>query len=115
MSCGFLFSGSRRHTRCALVTGVQTCALPIYHVTLRVGATPETPLPRKPDALIVGRAADGQSLECLVVELDGTTDRPDGSTYHDRKSVVKGESVAVSVDPGGRSIIKKKMKRRKET
>src|SRR3546814_12508232 len=24
------FSSSRRHTRCALVTGVQTCALPIY-------------------------------------------------------------------------------------
>src|SRR3546814_6668650 len=29
----FLFSSRRRHTRCALVTGVQTCALPIllYH------------------------------------------------------------------------------------
>src|SRR3546814_20408570 len=26
---GFFFSGRRRHTRCALVTGVQTCALPI--------------------------------------------------------------------------------------
>src|SRR3546814_9966358 len=26
----FFFSSSRRHTRCALVTGVQTCALPIY-------------------------------------------------------------------------------------
>src|SRR3546814_15973016 len=25
----FFFSSSRRHTRCALVTGVQTCALPI--------------------------------------------------------------------------------------
>src|SRR3546814_9953354 len=24
------FSNRRRHTRCALVTGVQTCALPIY-------------------------------------------------------------------------------------
>src|SRR3546814_12594602 len=28
-SC-FFFSSRRRHTRCALVTGVQTCALPIY-------------------------------------------------------------------------------------
>src|SRR3546814_7193888 len=34
-SCGlylcvfFFFSSRRRHTRCALVTGVQTCALPI--------------------------------------------------------------------------------------
>jgi hypothetical protein len=49
------------------------------HVTLRVGGTK---LPRKPNARIVGRADDGESLECLVVELDGTTDRPDGSTYH---------------------------------
>src|SRR3546814_16657432 len=41
MSCGvrreeycllfiFFFSSRRRHTRCALVTGVQTCALPIF-------------------------------------------------------------------------------------
>src|SRR3546814_15645361 len=27
--CVFFFSSRRRHTRCALVTGVQTCALPI--------------------------------------------------------------------------------------
>src|SRR3546814_19084571 len=27
--CHFFFSSRRRHTRCALVTGVQTCALPI--------------------------------------------------------------------------------------
>src|SRR3546814_7242620 len=27
--CFFCFSSRRRHTRCALVTGVQTCALPI--------------------------------------------------------------------------------------
>src|SRR3546814_1709433 len=29
----FFFSSRRRHTRCALVTGVQTCALPIYGLT----------------------------------------------------------------------------------
>src|SRR3546814_8796385 len=29
MSFLFFFSSRRRHTRCALVTGVQTCALPI--------------------------------------------------------------------------------------
>src|SRR3546814_6223357 len=28
----FFFSSRRRHTRCALVTGVQTCALPIYRI-----------------------------------------------------------------------------------
>src|SRR3546814_2417164 len=33
----FFFSSRRRHTRCALVTGVQTCALPIcamYDISL---------------------------------------------------------------------------------
>src|SRR3546814_4248209 len=31
--CFFFFSSRRRHTRCALVTGVQTCALPISKTT----------------------------------------------------------------------------------
>src|SRR3546814_2201459 len=30
----FFFSSRRRHTSCALVTGVQTCALPIYKTEL---------------------------------------------------------------------------------
>src|SRR3546814_17808845 len=30
----FVVSSRRRHTRCALVTGVQTCALPIYGASL---------------------------------------------------------------------------------
>src|SRR3546814_3330720 len=30
----FFFASRRRHTRCALVTGVQTCALPIYKMRL---------------------------------------------------------------------------------
>src|SRR3546814_2470234 len=34
----FFFSSRRRHTRCALVTGVQTCALPIYLVRLEEAA-----------------------------------------------------------------------------
>src|SRR3546814_104921 len=34
MICVFFFSSRRRHTRCALVTGVQTCALPIWKSTL---------------------------------------------------------------------------------
>jgi hypothetical protein len=52
------------------------------HVTLRSGADADTPVPRKVDARIVGRSDDGRSLESLVVAIDGTTDRPDGSTYH---------------------------------
>src|SRR3546814_9213620 len=35
-SVGFVFSSRRRHTRCALVTGVQTCALPIYKEVYRI-------------------------------------------------------------------------------
>src|SRR3546814_16538543 len=31
----FFFSSRRRHTRCALVTGVQTCALPISGLSYR--------------------------------------------------------------------------------
>src|SRR3546814_293470 len=32
----FFFSSRRRHTRCALVTGVQTCALPIFEDTIAI-------------------------------------------------------------------------------
>src|SRR3546814_4391771 len=34
--CTFFFSSRRRHTRCALVTGVQTCALPISIIAILV-------------------------------------------------------------------------------
>src|SRR3546814_6998901 len=38
----FFFSSRRRHTRCALVTGVQTCALPIYaHAVVDEEAAPD--------------------------------------------------------------------------
>src|SRR3546814_7600146 len=36
----FFFSSRRRHTRCALVTGVQTCALPIFDSTC-IGVIPD--------------------------------------------------------------------------
>ncbi len=69
------------------------------HVTLRVGANAGTPLPRKPQsARIVGRADDEDSLECMVVELDGTTDRPDGSTYHITWSLGPGRKARESND-----------------
>src|SRR3546814_18092043 len=44
----FFFSSRRRHTRCALVTGVQTCALPIYDNALRIccARLPVPPGPR---------------------------------------------------------------------
>ena len=68
------------------------------HVTLRVGATPQTPLPPEPEAHVVGRADDGESLECLVVELDRTTDRPDGSTFHITWSLGSGRKARESND-----------------
>src|SRR3546814_8758835 len=40
----FFFSSRRRHTRCALVTGVQTCALPIWS-SRRVRAACRRPEP----------------------------------------------------------------------
>src|SRR3546814_7156763 len=35
----FFFSSRRRHTSCALVTGVQTCALPISHAHISGGVS----------------------------------------------------------------------------
>lgn len=51
------------------------------HVTLKADAL-QVPLPDPVSSAVVGHADDGDSLECLVVDLDGTTDRPDGSTFH---------------------------------
>jgi hypothetical protein len=51
------------------------------HVTLATNAK-DKPLPGPVEARIVGHADDGDSLECMVVEVDGATDRPDGSTFH---------------------------------
>src|SRR3546814_8112049 len=51
----FFFSSRRRHTRCALVTGVQTCALPIYPAPAGWNPRASVPLPgcksgtREPD------------------------------------------------------------------
>src|SRR3546814_6123907 len=44
----FCFSSRRRHTRCALVTGVQTCALPIFGVPGAACATPVLYAPSGP-------------------------------------------------------------------
>ena len=51
------------------------------HVTLKTDAASD-PLPQPVDAAIVGRADDNDGVECMVVEIDGATDRPDGSTFH---------------------------------
>src|SRR3546814_16710273 len=40
----FFFSSRRRHTSCALVTGVQTCALPISSDNCRSGGARQRPI-----------------------------------------------------------------------
>src|SRR3546814_6059482 len=44
----FFFSSRRRHTRCALVTGVQTCALPIWPRTAPRSVVPIAPIRSAP-------------------------------------------------------------------
>ena len=68
------------------------------HVTLESGAGEETPLPRPVNAQIVGHADDEDSLQCLVVQIDGKTDRPDGSTYHITWSLGPGRKAKESHD-----------------
>lgn len=60
------------------------------HITLRADAEGE-PLPRSVEARIVGHADDGDSLEAMVVTVDGTSDRPDGSTFHITWSLDRGK------------------------
>lgn len=51
------------------------------HVTLKTHAEAE-PLPDRVESAIVGHADDGDSLEAMVVTIDGKTGRPDGSVFH---------------------------------
>src|SRR3546814_2763499 len=118
--CGFvclcvLFSSRRRQTRCALVTGVQTCALPIcemarfaMHGNRDIGSYPMVHLhklvargmTRDMDVLLVGgHHLDAERRQLIVQPADG---------HLDRKSVVLGKSVSVRVDLGGRRTSKKK-------
>src|SRR3546814_7235651 len=72
------FSSRRRHTRCALVTGVQTCALPICAVDQRP-CPPHTLLPPPPTRLsppgahrmnsYYMRAIDKQEIIAIGVDL----------------------------------------------
>src|SRR3546814_17821440 len=96
MACSCFFSSRRRHTRCALVTGVQTCALPISH---RRHRHHPVATPGRQDAASRRRRAGFLQKEPHALYRAGTADR---------KSVVSGKSVSVRVDLGGRRIIKKK-------
>src|SRR3546814_12235268 len=59
----FFFSSRRRHTRCALVTGVQTCALPILIRKISRGETAkDAPSPKKRGRIKV-RGGEGAALK----------------------------------------------------
>src|SRR3546814_10029341 len=72
----FFFSGRRRHTRGALVTGVQTCALPISD-RLKVAENAALILPLHGEIDRVREAARGDAKL-------GTTGRGIGPAYEDK-------------------------------
>ena len=68
------------------------------HVTLRSQADDDAPLPEETEGEIVGRGDDGKGVEAMVVSIAGTTDRPDGSTYHITWSLEHGREAKESND-----------------
>jgi hypothetical protein len=68
------------------------------HVTLTVRAARSALLPEETTGEIVGRVDDGKGVEAMVVRLGGTTDRPDGSTYHITWSLKDGRKARESND-----------------
>jgi hypothetical protein len=52
------------------------------HITLDADADKNDALPEAEQAEIIGGINDGEGLQAMVVAVDGSTHRPDGSTYH---------------------------------
>src|SRR3546814_4971983 len=77
--CFLFFSSRRRHTRCALVTGVQTCALPICK---EGGEAPDARFPAPVEVRNRSGGRDGRAV--LAAAAEARRDRVAG----DRKSVV---------------------------
>src|SRR3546814_4558737 len=83
------FSSRRRHTRCALVTGVQTCALPILiSLTLIAGdraqeySGSDFPLAIQVDSeggIDIGTTASGSVAAWIVSHSDGLSIQPEKS------------------------------------
>jgi hypothetical protein len=68
------------------------------HVTLKFGTAKDVQPPREAVAEIVGFVDDGEGVQAAVVEIDGTTHRPDGSTYHITWSLGDGREAKESND-----------------
>lgn len=54
------------------------------------------PMPEAESATVIGRADDKAGVEALVVELDGSSERWDGSTYHITWSLSDGREAKES-------------------
>src|SRR3546814_9499054 len=67
----FFFSSRRRHTRCALVTGVQTCALPIFGRSARTHLAHRLLWSHVDESLLVAiqDVVDGTILTVLTLEM----------------------------------------------
>ena len=53
-----------------------------HHVTIRTGVLESDPLPEPAQIVVQGYAYDPKGIEALVVNVNGSTSRPDGSVYH---------------------------------
>ena len=69
-----------------------------HHLTLKAGVRPDFPLPGDTEGFVVGVADDGAGVQALVVEIGGTTRRPDGSAFHIAWSLGAGRKAAESND-----------------
>src|SRR3546814_12396750 len=116
----FFFSSRSRQTRCALVTGVQTCALPISSVARAVqgsdavinlaGAFGDMQAVQADGAGHVAAAAKaaGASAPVHVPAIGADPASAPASGRRDRNSGVEGKSVSGRVALGGARILKKK-------
>ena len=68
------------------------------HVTLESGAAERSPLPEPLHGEIIGQVSDGKGVEAMVVQIDGTTERPDGGTFHITWSLADGRQAGESND-----------------
>src|SRR3546814_3823328 len=78
----FFFSSRRRHTRCALVTGVQTCALPISSPDCPPGNSPRQNPNAASSAWVPAHSPLSRSEERRVGKECVSTCRSRWSPYH---------------------------------
>src|SRR3546814_14647483 len=115
----FFFSSRRRHTRCALVTGVQTCALPFWRDSVGFLPRPHRSYRRvhqvchfssTPDFVEYVSNVDCHNRMYAKIARYFQAERCDMSNklQQDRKSVVEGKSVEIRVNLGGVRKLKKK-------